>query len=469
MGQVCSACSDDDKHRYTGDDKDPSNRTMEGNVSNISKQKMRAQSMSGKNMNEYDDDSSDDDYGYDGSTSRDDEDSKSVSSKALDDHDIEVAYDGWKKAIESGNETLATFYFEEYPNIDMFQFRWDNGDSALHMACKAKKARLVFFLLTQGATVNEQNINDGNTALHLATANRDEKVVDLLLKWDADPNVTNKSQETPITISSQWRDQTIYRMLAGIKEDDMYINDNNNKNPTLNRLTTNADRFAALQVTAQMLAKEDSTDANIDDVLGNIAEDNNDDNNNEYEERQTYEERQRRETESKQQTARKTSEVALRANQIARSNPFTGFGRRPTALAHKIVKDHLKQKPLPKLEAWLEKRKPGGVVPTYQKRWIIVKGAHMLWSSKQRAIKNDADRNERKKFNGSIHLMTIEAIQPIETNANNKFMVKAKDAKKGSMREYVFRCTNKRERDFWVQGLKEHKKQYQTVLSYLGK
>lgn len=202
--------------------------------------KKRAPSMSSKPYHD-EDDSSDDDYGYDGSTSRDDEDSKSISSKALDDDEIEVAYDGWKKAIESGNETLATFYFEEYPNIDFFQFKWDNADSALHIACKTKKARLVFFLLTQGATVNEQNKDDGNTPLHHATYNRDEKIVDLLLKWDADPKVMNRNEESPITISSQWRDQTIYRMLAGIKEDEMYSNE----------VTTNAQRFAALQVTAE--------------------------------------------------------------------------------------------------------------------------------------------------------------------------------------------------------------------------
>ena len=63
------------------------------------------------------------------------------------------------------------------------------------------------------------------------------------------------------------------------------------------------------------------------------------------------------------------------------------------------------------------------MIPTYQKRWIIVKGAHFLWSSKQRQIENDGNRKERKKFNGYIHLMTIEAIGPIDTSANTKFFV----------------------------------------------
>ena len=118
-----------------------------------------------------------------------------------------------------------------------------------------------------------------------------------------------------------------------------------------------------------------------------------------------------------------------------------------------MVKENLKNEPLPKLESWLEKKKPGTVVPTYQKRWVVVKGAHFLWSKKQRSIANDANREERKKFNGAIHLTTIEKIAPIQTSANNKFMVRAKDAKNDhEMREYVFRCTNKSERDFWCAG-----------------
>jgi len=89
---------------------------------------------------------------------------------------------------------------------------------------------------------------------------------------------------------------------------------------------------------------------------------------------------------------------------------------------------------------------------------------------KLRAISNDANREERKKFNGSIHLTTIDKIASIPTSANNKFMVRAKDVKHGNeMREYVFRCQNKRERDFWAHGLKEHQRQYRQVMSYLGR
>ena len=88
-----------------------------------------------------------------------------------------------------------------------------------------------------------------------------------------------------------------------------------------------------------------------------------------------------------------------------------------------VFVENEKSESLPELEAWLEKRKPGGVVPKYQKRWCVVKGAHLLWSAKQRSITNDADRNQRKKFNGSINLMQVESFSALETSSNNKFIV----------------------------------------------
>eukprot|EP01084_Bolivina_argentea_P135498 238747_1 len=257
-------------------------------------------------------------------------------------------------------------------------------------------------------------------------------------------------------------------MLTG--SDDDYFN------PNFNRLKTNADRFAALQLSVDVLRAQASADAK--DVLGIINEKdvnklkNKPDNYKRKKEQQIEDviyNNANRASINEEEYKQKQKELELAKGAITSRTPFGGLGYIPPEKRKEIVRKNLNQKPLPNLEAWLEKRKPGGVVPTYQKRWIVVKGAHMLWSSKQRQIINDSDRKERKKFNGSIHLQTIETISSVKTTNNTKFMVKAKDAKKGSMREYIFRCQNKRERDFWVNGLKAHKKQYQIIMSYLGK
>eukprot|EP01084_Bolivina_argentea_P111026 198199_1 len=418
MGTACSACS-------------PKAHTIESTDNNIRNRNARIPSIS------TDQSITTDVHDHEPSqiTSTDSTKSESPTGTQPTENDITIAYDGWRKAIESGNETLATYFVEtEYPNIDLLKYRWPNGDSALHVAVSNNKARLVFFLLTQGASSNEQSPNTLDAPLHLAVRARNYKIIDLLLKWGADARISNKERETAVTISSAFTDGTIYEMLSDSFEDTA---------PQLPRGRTNSVRFDALRELASHSIcelKQHSVDAK--EVLG---------------------------VDSKgDKKGKDKKELTLKANKIAHSNPFTGLGRRTTTHVHRVVDENLQLKPLPELKAWLQKKKPGGVVnlDRYQRRWIVVKGAHMLWNDKQREIKNDADRRERKKFKGWIHLMTIDKISIIESPMHTKqykFSVKAKDVKHdNTMRDYIFRCQSRKERDYWVNGLREHKKQYHT-------
>ena len=146
---------------------------------------------------------------------------------------------------------------------------------------------------------------------------------------------------------------------------------------------------------------------------------------------------------------------SLKANKILSGSP-------DSLVANK------RDNPLPKLEGFLGKKQPNGM-KRYQRRWIVVKGAYILWAGKQIDIVNDASREERRKFRGSIHLMNIENIKPYASRQNNKFIVTAKDAKTGKMRDYQFETVNQLQRDFWVTGLKQHKQRYQTVMRCLGR
>eukprot|EP01084_Bolivina_argentea_P001576 2909_1 len=294
----------------------------------------------------------------------------------LNDNDISIIYDGWRKAVESGNETLASFYFEEYPSINMLDYTWNDGDTALHIACKNKKIRLVFLLLTKGAIVNAQNTQNNDTPLHHAVHKHDEKIISLLLQYNADPYVMNKNNETAITISSKFRDKSIFDSLSI-----------NNK---LNRLKSNSDIFTALSIASESMNSMHSIpEANI------ISRD---------------------------------LTLELKIEKIKDVNPFV-LGPRNAAKTKEIISKKFNYDELPKLQAWLEKKKPHSVRNTYQKRWVMVKGAHILWSEKLRFIKDDKNRKERKKFNGSIHLNSIDKISEIKTKSNNKFMVKAKNPK----------------------------------------
>merc|ERR1719295_27933 len=464
MGQTCSACSDScpngaDINAPSSNRRDKKGENSEGQdhdynptYTELSSDEDEDEPSVPYTMNQKDDTGS-----VGSTTSNPDDIEVSVMPDELTDEDIEGAYNSWKTAIEQGNETLAAFCVQEYPLLDMYQFRWDNGDNALHSAVRNKYPRLAFFLLTQGVGVNVQNIVSQESALHLAVRNKDHKIVELLLNWDADPNTMNLDKQTPISIAQDFSDdQGLMDVLLEARAklhgnanavDTTTPDVDEDELPDLRQKTTSM-RMDAWTAKRQIRTPESESadsaesESSVAPVVGSGYEDDTDGAN--------YTELQK---------------VTLKSK-----NPFTKLGRQKTVEAKKVIKDALKDKPLPKLESWLEKKKPGGVAPTYQKRWVSNKGAHLLWSSKQRTITNDANREERKKFNGSIHLTTIEKVSPIQTSANNKFMVKAKDAKNDNeMREYVFRCNNKRERDFWCFGLKEHMHRYRKVMQYLGR
>eukprot|EP00483_Globobulimina_turgida_P005264 UN05274 len=121
---------------------------------------------------------------------------------------------------------------------------------------------------------------------------------------------------------------------------------------------------------------------------------------------------------------------------------------------------------LPKLAAWLEK-KQRSMPYQYQKRWVIVKGSHLLWSDIQRDIKNVKDVNERKKFNNSLNIMSITEIRVVKKGkTERKFAFNVGSTKQKN--EYVWRCATKSDRDFWVKSLKKHVAHVKSLLTYLG-
>ena len=67
---------------------------------------------------------------------------------------------------------------------------------------------------THATQPNSQNPNNGETALHTAVRTRDLKVVTLLSKYLADPNITNRQFDTPLTMATDNGDDDIVELLA---------------------------------------------------------------------------------------------------------------------------------------------------------------------------------------------------------------------------------------------------------------
>jgi len=120
---------------------------------------------------------------------------------------------------------------------------------------------------------------------------------------------------------------------------------------------------------------------------------------------------------------------------------------------------------LPLLEAWLQKKQPNPPY-TWQKRWVIVKDSHLLWSDKQRVIKNASNPDERKPFNGFLNIVVIQEIKSVDSKSGTKFVVVAR-TKRGDMRTYEWKAGSQADRNFWVAGLNAHKDHAQMMLNVL--
>eukprot|EP01084_Bolivina_argentea_P156665 273030_1 len=104
---------------------------------------------------------------------------------------------------------------------------------------------------------------------------------------------------------------------------------------------------------------------------------------------------------------------------------------------------------LPELNGWMEKKSASGF-KSWQKRWIIVRKTHILWSKVMCDTQNPLDPNERKKFNNSITLLTIKDVRAVSSKNKRKFDIIT------SSKIYHFKCKTSQQRNLWLNGLQLH-------------
>ena len=148
MGQTCSHCENcgsSSTYETNRPERGPKSKPKEDNYS---EQELTS-------ATEYD---SDYDSEAPSSTSKYmDDNPHRDSSTAPIDHTGELkrkAITGFKDAIQKGNDSLVMYYVEEYPELDLFNVAFENGDNALHIAVRNSSYNLIYYLLTNGISVN---------------------------------------------------------------------------------------------------------------------------------------------------------------------------------------------------------------------------------------------------------------------------------------------------------------------------
>ena len=356
---------------------------------------------------------------------------------------------GWKDAVESGNDSLCSLLYNDYPeyNKDFLNTIFINGDNSLHVACcndTSESYKLVQFLINDcKMDVNSSNMINGKTALHYACEKRDDELVSLLLfTFYADPSISDDNGVLPMDIATSKRHKC-----DEIKE-------------ILTRAFNGDVKSTRKRSDGSSTLADDGSDS--EDVYTNnngvvIIPD------------------------SKQ----------LKLSKITKENPFRSRFRKANVAAQR---DHIargyeillrKKNKLPKLKSCLEKQRPKPPFQ-WQKRWLVVVDDYLLWSDTEISNINNTNNNnsinadngfsrslsaeDRMKFNGNLKINSIvSVIIPMEPDQNKIcFMLKAKNKRNsdGTLREYLWKCGNRKERDRWVNGLTEHIKFYKEAGKY---
>eukprot|EP01084_Bolivina_argentea_P156664 273029_1 len=360
----------------------------------------------------------------------------------------EKAKIAFKDAVQNGNDSLVMHFVQEYPELDLLQFKFENGNNPLQVAVKNKSHNLMIYLLENGVSPNEQNHKNGDTALHTAVRTRDVKIVALLSKYLADAAITNKAYETPLTVASDNSDADIIELLA-------------------------PDTLREIRKRISSMGFKHQTSAAMHSMADDILSDNDEEINSR---RQLYSIKEKPMYEIQQMPADyKTFDDKLNASEkmkmdvmrVVRQNPFNKLKNDNTKKALMEMEQIANAKgDLPILSGWLEK-KQSSMPYQWQRRWVVVKGSHFLWSDIQRDINDAKNIKERKKFNNSISLMSVTEIKSVtKGKTQRKFTLNVGASKK--RKEYLWKCATKTDREYWVKGLKKHIAHTKAVVNYFG-
>ena len=64
------------------------------------------------------------------------------------------AIEAFQEAIQRGDEKTVMYYVDEYSEIDLFKVTFPNGDNCLQVAVRNSSYNLIYYLLTNGLSVN---------------------------------------------------------------------------------------------------------------------------------------------------------------------------------------------------------------------------------------------------------------------------------------------------------------------------
>ena len=90
---------------------------------------------------------------------------------------------------------------------------YEGGCTALQCAAMYKRTEVTELLLSRGADVNKQSVDDHSTALHWAAFKNSTDVIEVLLKHGASTNIKDRFGDTPIDLARSKNNEAAVRLL----------------------------------------------------------------------------------------------------------------------------------------------------------------------------------------------------------------------------------------------------------------
>jgi len=391
----------------------------------------------------------------------------------LDESEIASTRDGFKRAVMAGNDSLAIWYCTEYPHLNLHQtiFEESSYDSALHIAVEIDNHKLMLYLLTAGLSPNVQN-GFAETPLHTACRHSNRgtiKVIAILLKYSADPLIQNCDGESALDVaqSREYPDEDIIDILCKEVQEELV-------NALSSQITQSTSLYSphgrSVLIGSVGFSRAPSLEghpsitsdvasfspppAYIPRSSSFVASLYADGARSSVEEMHSPPFSGNLLAMSPTMLRMTTEEVfKLEAQKVQSRNPFRRHRRRTTEVLNGMLAISEADHRVPGLEGWLEKRDKEG---KWQKKYVVVRGAYLLWADKQMDITDVSDMVQRERFNGYYNLYCITKVEQLVRGSEHqrKWQFTVGDERdEHPIKVFVWRAQEEKDRDDWVQGL----------------
>jgi len=403
-----------------------------------------------------------------------------------DAEEVATARRGFREAIQNGNDSLAMYIEEEYPQLELLETVFENGDLSLHVAVQIDDHKLMLYLLTGGLSPNRPNLNTGDTPLHyVCRGDKDTaKEVAILLKYGADPEIQNNNGQTPLDIAKardnpdenvvEMMSKEIQRKIAQILMESPLNSEPNSKSssrrPSVLIGSSDAFQFSTKgsvplfedekEMSPPRSPRQVRFDLEHQDTphIGDIDGD-------------TFEVGDMKGSlphgDPKLLVLTTEEAVKLEAHKIAQENPFGHSLKRTSVLLNGMLAISEADDRIPDLEGWLKKRNAEG---EWKKKWVVVRGAFILWADRKIELTDVSDKRQRQKFNGHYNLFSISQIEAVVKGSKSQrkwqFSMGQK-CKERQTKVFVWKAEKEKDRNDWVMGMKHRKELLNLYHGYL--